>query len=112
MCAPCVCVRVPNPVCVCVCVCVYLYPYSLVLLLDSNGGDAGKVAAALSAQGFGSVYTVEGGFAGWNKAGLATKQTNIVTGQVLPALGLGGGSQRKSSAGTVIDVTPNRFLLP
>lgn len=53
-----------------------------VLMLDSNGGDAGKVAAALSGQGFSKVFVVEGGFNGWVKAGLATKATNIVTGQL------------------------------
>ncbi|EEH53720.1 uncharacterized protein MICPUCDRAFT_51808 [Micromonas pusilla CCMP1545] len=44
-----------------------------VYLLDANGGDAPKVAKALTAQGFGKVYVIQGGFNGWASAGLGVQ---------------------------------------
>ena len=50
------------------------YPsYAQVLILDANGGEAPKLAKALATQGFGKVFVIEGGFNGWQSAGLGVK---------------------------------------
>ena len=47
--------------------------YVQVLILDANGGEAPKLAKALATQGFGKVFVIEGGFNGWQSAGLGVK---------------------------------------
>lgn len=39
-----------------------------------DGGDAPKLAKVLGTQGFSRVFVIDGGFAGWQKAGLAVTE--------------------------------------
>jgi 3-mercaptopyruvate sulfurtransferase SseA len=82
-----------------------------VLILDVNGGEGPKLAKSLAQQGFGKVFVIEGGFGGWQSAGLGVKQARSVSATLMPSFGrfISGGS---SSSSRVIDVTPNFLGLP